>query len=422
MIKKYDNFLNEANEGWEIYNVPMFIDFEKVKFKILGKRAIFLDTADRQHDCIITNVFPVGTSFQYPLVHMAKDKSIYSAKNCIIKLNQNIKIKEVERIYTPEDPLGEEIWDDVYENENIEESPFKEGDRVIVTKKKSRYYNRTGIITYLDLRPGEYILSALAEVTLDYGGEVFNTELQNLNKLESDRIFTEQDPLGEDDWDDYIYENTLNYEIIEIPDLSKFNGKRLYKSVFEDLKNILANLRKSLVGRKILFEDDQITCDKIEVFAVNIELLCGVSVSGVGPDKILKRVLIKLITEKDGYRVIHILDGGDQLKVFESKQVFSKEDPFGEEDWSNESKNHKMLNDNLLDKLYNRAVNKLKSMRETMTEDHLIELINVYLFNNYCIDAAHMKYFYRYVKHYVHNKIHHHKNKRKEKNNPKENV
>lgn len=142
-----------------------------------------------------------------------------------------------------------------------------------------------------------------------------------------------------------------------------------------------------------------------------------------------KNTIIERIKKPDGIKNLDVDPLGEEdwddlteskkrKTVCRGKLTKPDIDPLGEEDWSNESRNHKILNDKLLDKLYDRAVTKLKIMHESLTEEHIIEIINIYLFNNYGIDASHMKYFFRYVRHYVHNKIH----KRKEKNNPKQDV
>jgi hypothetical protein len=84
--------------------------------------------------------------------------------------------------------------------------PFKEGDRIIVTKKKSKNYKRTGTITYCEI--GNH--SVYIEVLLDYSDEPIGISYMDIDKIESKRKITPEDPLGEEIWDD-VYENIKNY-------------------------------------------------------------------------------------------------------------------------------------------------------------------------------------------------------------------
>jgi len=127
------------------------------------------------------------------------------------------------------DPYDEEDWGWEWVKEGKDEPlPFYEGDRVIVTKKKSKYYNQTGIITYLDYVDSSNPMSSSAEVTLDYTisgcSKTVPIRLWDLEKIDSVRKITLEDPYGEEDWND-TYESKVN----EIFDTEKTYPYEFYK-------------------------------------------------------------------------------------------------------------------------------------------------------------------------------------------------
>jgi hypothetical protein len=70
-----------------------------------------------------------------------------------------------------------------------------------------------------------------------------------------------------------------------------------------------------------------------------------------------------------------------------------------------------LLNKTKMDIAFEEAKKYFKALHKHASEEHLIDFMSGYLFNNYGIDFSHMKDNYKYVKHYVKHKIH----KRKEK-------
>lgn len=66
---------------------------------------------------------------------------------------------------------------------------------------------------------------------------------------------------------------------------------------------------------------------------------------------------------------------------------------------------NKMLNDSQLDVAFSDAKKYLFSVHKKITEEHIIDFMIGYMFNNYGLDLTHGKYVYRYIKHFVHLKL-----------------
>jgi len=66
---------------------------------------------------------------------------------------------------------------------------------------------------------------------------------------------------------------------------------------------------------------------------------------------------------------------------------------------------NKMLNDNQLNIAFVDAKKYLMSVHKKITEEHIIDFMIGYMFNNYGLDFTHGKHIYRYIKHYVHFKL-----------------
>ncbi len=54
---------------------------------------------------------------------------------------------------------------------------------------------------------------------------------------------------------------------------------------------------------------------------------------------------------------------------------------------------------------YNKAIKHFNKLHEKITEDHVLEFINQYMFNNYGVDMTHTADVYRYIKTHLHNKF-----------------
>ena len=52
--------------------------------------------------------------------------------------------------------------------------------------------------------------------------------------------------------------------------------------------------------------------------------------------------------------------------------------------------------------LYRKAIKNIKDLHESLTEDHILEFIIHFVYNNYGIDLTNSKEIYRYVKYLVH--------------------
>lgn len=61
-----------------------------------------------------------------------------------------------------------------------------------------------------------------------------------------------------------------------------------------------------------------------------------------------------------------------------------------------------MIDKSIIKLAYNKALKHIKKAHESLTEDHIIELIIQFVLNNYGIDLSHSKYMYKHIKHYVH--------------------
>ena len=57
---------------------------------------------------------------------------------------------------------------------------------------------------------------------------------------------------------------------------------------------------------------------------------------------------------------------------------------------------------NLFPVLYRKSIKNIKDLHESLTEDHILEFIIHYVYNNYGIDLTNSKEMYRYVKYLVH--------------------
>jgi hypothetical protein len=63
------------------------------------------------------------------------------------------------------------------------------------------------------------------------------------------------------------------------------------------------------------------------------------------------------------------------------------------------------IDKSILNKAFNKAITHVVKAHKKLTEDHIIEFINHYVFHNYGIDMYHSNHMYKYLKSYVHNKF-----------------
>ena len=59
----------------------------------------------------------------------------------------------------------------------------------------------------------------------------------------------------------------------------------------------------------------------------------------------------------------------------------------------------------IIKKAYRKAIEHIKKAKENLTEDHVIDFIIHFVFNNYGIDLTHSKVIYKHMKTYVHHKL-----------------
>lgn len=52
--------------------------------------------------------------------------------------------------------------------------------------------------------------------------------------------------------------------------------------------------------------------------------------------------------------------------------------------------------------IYRKAINNIINLHQKVTEEHILEFINHYLFNNYGIDLTYYGDVYKYVKYLIH--------------------
>ena len=60
---------------------------------------------------------------------------------------------------------------------------------------------------------------------------------------------------------------------------------------------------------------------------------------------------------------------------------------------------------NIIKKSFRKALKHIEKTHKTITEDHVIEFIIHFIFNNYGIDLTHLKPIYKHIKTYVHHKL-----------------
>jgi len=237
-FKKYKNFLNENN----------YLTFDDLVFKYHPQLNTEFDKINFNNGYVLS-VFRLDDKYlpgsEYSMFYFDHEKSKYillfsSKEEVSEKMIELQKRKEKKRIFTTEDPYGEEDWN----NENI------------VQKKKIKYknfLNENNYLTFDDLvfkdHPyvddvkiakmdfdngysvsllfGEKVYSNSKDtyemMCFDYRGEnIYDDVLPYLTKdqvsekmielqkrKEKKRIFTAEDPYGEEDWndDDNISEN-----------------------------------------------------------------------------------------------------------------------------------------------------------------------------------------------------------------------
>jgi hypothetical protein len=160
------------------------------------------------------------------------------------ELDEDIEVKvKGKRVFTKDDPYGEEIW------EGLNNFPFMVGDRVTIRKKKSKNYNRTGTIIYLEYIDLSNILSNIAEIRLDFDDKIILTNLQNLDKMVSKVKITPEDPYGEEIWESKVNElfeteNTYPYQFVTKRKWMKPFVEHVYK--FKSRDNITYYVTLSL--------------------------------------------------------------------------------------------------------------------------------------------------------------------------------
>jgi len=220
------------------------------------------------------------------------------------------------------DPYDEEDWgwketeglkkykDFAKLNEKEEPLPFYEGDRVIVTKKKSKYYNQTGTITYLDYVDSSNPMSSSAEVTLDYTisgcSKTVPIRLWDLEKIDPVRKITKEDPYGEEDWGD-------TYESFLIKDKEHPLVNR---------KKIVAELNDMLSGKLVKF---------YTTLGQKRELIKKVTCSGF-----FNKDFEYYFHTSNKMGDYYIVDANRPITILPDP-IITADDPYGEEDW-NESK------------------------------------------------------------------------------------
>lgn len=76
------------------------------------------------------------------------------------------------------------------------------------------------------------------------------------------------------------------------------------------------------------------------------------------------------------------------------------------EQFVNEGKgfDHKLIRD-MFSIAYDKAIRHFIKLHETITEEHIIEFINLYMNNSYGIHFPHSSVAYKYIKHLVHIKL-----------------
>lgn len=69
--------------------------------------------------------------------------------------------------------------------------------------------------------------------------------------------------------------------------------------------------------------------------------------------------------------------------------------------------NENLLNfdQSIITKAFQKAKKHILKAHESLTEDHVIEFIIQFIFNNYGIDLTHSKVIYKHIKGYVHYKL-----------------
>lgn len=116
---------------------------------------------------------------------------------------------------------------------------------------------------------------------------------------------------------------------------------------------------------------------------------------------------LKIIIKNDGTN----LQNNDI--IYKLEVIDENEEP--DIEWWNENNNlktyeqyvfeNRMLNKGQMDVAFDKAKEYLNNIHKKINEEHIIDFMIGYFFNNYGVDFSHGKDVYRFVKHYVHYRL-----------------
>ena len=109
-----------------------------------------------------------------------------------------ITVKIKPRIYRADDPYGEEDWD---MNESYT-GVYRKGCKVKIFKKGSPYYGMTGYIQHKFDAFQCYLIQIKGHAPFHKDTSEIFEEDDFISAGEPDRIFSPEDPYGEEEWDD----------------------------------------------------------------------------------------------------------------------------------------------------------------------------------------------------------------------------
>jgi len=253
------------------------------------------------------------------------------------KLKDNIRIF-MDRRDDDEHEYNIFLRDAIYHLIKDKKIKINDGEQFVVRRKGSNYPN----IYFYDEDDKQFIINSI-----DF---CCNPTILKIYSKPPKIVFTETDPYGEEDWNE-SYSLKESVEQIQFKDFSKYIGKKMTREIKDEIEENEKQLLANVVGHKVTFKNDAyykrgMVTDVPQKLEIKIDykpfpdwterLQMGKPLN----TDIIERITLFIYTLYE----IYTCKSGDYIEIHKGEQRIDETDPYGEEEWGDESES--FLNEN----------------------------------------------------------------------------